>query len=109
MSGDEKRERLRIDLSKLAFAKDGDAAHGGLLKDISSTGASVEFVYPLGRVEHSFEGGDKIELDIDGMGTLAAEIVRATDKEIAVKFLNIGEDEMIAKIMAAENEIPLDD
>lgn len=109
MSDDEKRDRLRVDLTKLAFAKDGDAAHGGLLKDISSTGASMEFVYPLGRVEHSFKVADSIEMDIDGLRSIKAEIVRATEKSIAVKFTDIDEDEIIALIMAAENEISVED
>jgi len=109
MSDEEKRDRLRVDLSKLAFAKDGDAAHGGLLKDISSSGASMEFVYPLGRVEHSFKVADNIQLNIDGLQTIKAEIVRASDKRIAVKFTDIDEDEIIALIMAAENEVPMED
>ena len=50
-----KRQFERIDLSKLAFAKDGEHAHGGLLKDISKGGAFIEFHYPLGRVEHDFQ------------------------------------------------------
>ncbi|PPR72528.1 MAG: hypothetical protein CFH03_01412 [Alphaproteobacteria bacterium MarineAlpha3_Bin2] len=30
----EGRDRERVDLSKLAFAKKGDVAHGGLMEDI---------------------------------------------------------------------------
>jgi hypothetical protein len=46
----ETRDRIRVDLSKLAFAKMGDIAHGGLLKDISASGVAIEFVLPMGKV-----------------------------------------------------------
>jgi hypothetical protein len=105
------RDRKRIDLSKLAFARKGDLAHGGLLKNISATGLSIQFVYPMGEVENPFKGGDSVEVEIDGIGSLKGVVVRSSDVSIAVK-LDIdtkGEEELIAQITAAFNEISVDE
>ena len=104
----EGRDRERVDLSKLAFAKKGDDGHGGLMKDISASGLSIEFVYPLGKVENPFNKGDPVEVEIDEIGSLKGSVVRATSEAIAIK-LDIdskGEEELIALIMAAYNELP---
>ena len=107
----ESRDRLRIDLSKLAFAKMGDIAHGGLLKDISASGLAIEFVLPMGKVENPFNHGDYVEIEIDEIGSLKGTITRSFDKGIAIR-LDIDtkdEEELIALIMAAYNEIPADE
>ena len=108
---EESRDRLRIDLGKLAFAKMGDIAHGGLLKNISASGLAIEFVLPMGKVENPFKHGDYIEIEIDEIGSLKGTITRSYDKGIAVR-LHIDskdEKELIALTMAAYNEIPADE
>ena len=108
---EESRDWLRIDLGKLAFAKMGDIAHGGLLKNISASGLAIEFVYPTGKVENPFKHGDYIEIEIDEIGSLKGTITRSYDKGIAIK-LHIDtedEEELIARIMAAYNDISLDE
>ena len=105
----ESRDRLRIDLTKLAFVKMGDKAHGGLVKDISASGLAIEFVLPMGKVENPFNHGDYVEIEIDEIGSLKGTISRSYDKGIALR-LHIDtkdEEELIALIMAAYNEIPL--
>lgn len=107
----ESRDRTRIDLTKLAFAKKGDVAHGGLLKDISASGLAIEFVYPLGKVENPFKIDDVVEIEIDEIGSLKGTVVRSLDKGIAIKLDLEGkkEEELIAQIMTAYNEIPEDE
>ncbi len=107
----EDRDRLRIDLGKLAFAKMGDIARGGLLKDISASGVAIEFVYPMGKVENPFNHGDYIEIEIDEIGSLKGTITRSYDTGIAIR-LDIDtkdEEELIARIMLAYNDIPMDE
>ena len=107
----ETRDRARVDLGKLAFAKKGDIAHGGLLKDISASGVAIEFVYPTGKVENPFKNEDSVEIEIDEIGSLKGKIVRTFDKGIAIK-LDIDtkdEEELIALIMVAYNEIPAEE
>lgn len=82
----ENRTSPRVSLSRLAFAKEGDKAHGGLLRDVSRSGAFIEFYYPMGRVEHSFEAGDMIELTLDDGPTVTGKAVRIEPEGIAVAF-----------------------
>ncbi len=105
----EHRDRQRLDLSKLAFAKHDDYARGGLLKDISSSGARLEFVYPTGRAEHSFTLGEHVEIEIDGFDSLAGEVTRISEDGIAIQFDRgaDNEDELIAEIMSAATAAPL--
>jgi hypothetical protein len=80
------RQSPRIEISRLAFAKEGDKAHGGLLRDVSRNGAFIEFYYPMGRVEHGFKAGDKIELTLDDGPTVMGSAVRIEENGIAVAF-----------------------
>jgi len=82
----EHRKTKRVNLTKLAFAKEDERAHGGLLRDVSEYGAFIEFYYPMGRVEHSFAEGDEIELLLDGDITLVGKAVRIEREGIALKF-----------------------
>ena len=104
----EKRDRIRVELKNLALAKVGDEHQGGVLKDISSCGTVVDFIFPPGEAEHGYKAGDTVKLDIDGIGVIKGKIVRLTDKGIAVDFIEDAEqeDDMITKIMAAINESP---
>lgn len=106
---EEMRERLRVDLSRMAFAKDGDKARGGLLENISASGCALEFVNPMGKVEHPFKVGQTLELEIDEIGSLQGEVMRATKKGIAVKFKSDSAEDiaLIVRIMAAQNEIEI--
>lgn len=107
----ETRDRERIDLKKLAFAKKGKVAHGGLLRDISASGVALEFVYPLGKVDNPFKKGDPVELEIDEIGSLKGDIVRTSPESIAIKLTidTKGEEELIALIMAAASDIEVDE
>ncbi len=83
---EEHRRHERIDLTKLAFAKEGDLAHGGVLRDISVDGAYIDFHYPLGRVEHQFGKGDTVELLLDNEALLTGTAVRIDKTGIALEF-----------------------
>lgn len=108
---DEQRDRMRLALKKLAFAKSGDVARGGLLRDISSGGAGLQFVNPMGAVEHPFTKDDTVEIIIDGFQSLNAKVVRTEQESIFVAFeINNDQEEMlIAEIMAAANDIVLEE
>ena len=103
----ELRDRQRLDLSKLAFAKDGDNARCGLLQNISSTGAALEFVYPMGKAEHTFSVGEIVDIYIDSFSTLKGKIIRTHETGIAVEFDIEGkqEEKFIAEIMSVINEV----
>jgi len=105
----EKRNRQRLVLTRLAFAKMGEYARGGLLKNISASGAMLEFVYPTGRAEHTFIIGDRVEIEIEGFEVLQGKVMRIGETDIAVEFNTWGmdEDNLITQIMSAANRIPL--
>ena len=62
----------------------------------------------MGKVESPFQKDDAVEVEIDDIGSLKGSVVRSTSDAIAIK-LDIdskGEDELIALIMAAFNDLP---
>jgi hypothetical protein len=106
----EHRDRQRMELRKLAFAKLNDYARGGLLKNISASGACLEFVYPTGEAEHSFLLGVPVEIQIEGFDGLVGNVNRISRTGIAVEFDEDtrNENELIAEIMSNVNKVPLD-
>jgi len=86
MTGKNNRRQERLDLSKLVFAKEGEAAHGGLIRDISAVGAYVKFYIPLGRVEHDFAVGDTIDLIMEDETVLVGSVARSDPDGIAIDF-----------------------
>ncbi|MDP6176053.1 MAG: PilZ domain-containing protein [Rhodospirillales bacterium] len=105
------RDRMRVDLKKLAFAREGDLVHGGLLKDISASGLPLGFVYPTGEGENPFKPDDQVEVDVDKIGSLKGKVIRSLETSIAIK-LDItteGEKELIAQIMAAANNVAIEE
>lgn len=104
---DDKRNYSRLDLNKLAFAKDGERAHGGLLKDISTSGAFLEFEYPLGRVEHNFKSGDTVELILEDATALHGTVVRTKENGVAIQFDPADDEqrEFVEALVEAEWEL----
>ncbi len=103
----EHRDRQRVVISKLAFAKLDNYARGGLLKNISSSGACLEFVYPTGKIEHSFDQGDPVDIEIDGFDSLTGYVKRVSETGIAVEFDEQAsdEDQLIAEIMTVTTQV----
>ncbi len=107
MADDDNRNYSRLDVTKLAFAKDGEQARGGLLKDISTTGAFLEFEYPLGRVEHSFANGDQVDLILEDATALSGTVMRTEDNGVAIAFDASNEEqrEFLQVLVEAEWEL----
>ena len=62
----------------------------------------------MGKVENPFQKDDAVEVEIDDIGSLKGSVVRSTSDAIAIK-LDIdpkGEEELMALIMAAVNDLP---
>ena len=62
----------------------------------------------MGKVENPFQKDDAVEVEIDDFGSLKGSVVRSTSDAIAIK-LDIdpkGEEELMALIMAAFNDLP---
>ena len=63
----------------------------------------------MGKVDHPFKVGQKLELEIADIGNLQGEVMRVTEKSIALKSISgtTESDVLIARIMAAQNEIEI--
>ena len=101
---DDNRSHDRLDLTRLAFAKEGERAHGGLIQDLSPSGAFIKFTYPLGEVEHDFTTNDRIELVLDDETVLFGHVVRAEASGIAVNFdpENAAQEDFLEAMVVAE-------
>jgi len=108
--GHENRERLRVDLTKLAFAKEGQEARAGLISNLSASGTRIRFVNPLSEVAHPYKKDDGIELVIDGMTPLKGKVVWVSKEEIAIGFNLSTEEEkrLISEIMVEMSEDDLE-
>jgi len=107
MADQNNRREERLDLSKLAFAKEGEMAHGGLIRDISAVGAYIEFVAPLGQVEHDFKVDDSIDLILEDQTVLVGRVARADADGIAIAFDTDSADQFgfIEAMVDAEREV----
>ena len=76
----EKRRAARRNLVKLTFIKKDDVALGCLLRDISTTGASVDFINLPGLSKNPFKIGDAVEIVVDDMGTAASALLRTVSQ-----------------------------
>ena len=103
----ERRNAERFDITELIFVTKPGESRAGLLVDVSSQGAGVEFVDPLVHVAHGFKPGDAVNLMIDQLGELPGRVARATDKKIAIEFqVDDQEQEMlVAEIEAAYRDL----
>lgn len=82
------RAHTRYPLSRLAFAvgKSNGESHGGVLINISTGGAMIELASPMRQITHDFEPGMTVDVIIDDFPALDGDIVRTTEKTIAVSF-----------------------
>ncbi len=83
---DERRVAARYGFAKLIFVSKPGETRGGLLVDISESGAQVELLAPMETVTHSFTIDDEVELVVDDLGMLPSRVTRAMPKHIALEF-----------------------
>ena len=97
----DERNRIRVEIGKVAFAKGDGVSISGVIEDISANGAAISFGSPLAEGDSSFAAGDALEIVVDRMTTLAGWVVRADRNGVAVEFAHDdeGEDRLIAEIM----------
>ncbi len=108
------RQYTRYPLSRLAFAtgKGDGETYGGILANISAGGAMINLVMPMRRVSEEFEPGMTVDVTIDDFPPLDGNIIRTTEKSIAVSFFpdTTDQENLMAQIMAAmetESHTPL--
>lgn len=84
----EKRRHRREAVVKLAFARKDDEAVGGLLQDVSPTGARITLLsHDTGPGGHGFRPGDDVTVVIDEIvDELEGRVTRVSGDQVAVAF-----------------------
>ena len=77
--GSERRGAERFETSRPFHATADGVEFGGLLKDISETGASLEMAFPL-------KEGQVLEIDVEDAGKLTARVARTAEGRAGVQF-----------------------
>jgi hypothetical protein len=85
-SGSELRRRPRHEIADKIDVNDGVPFRGGLLKDISSSGAAVVYPENTEGSGSELEMEDEICLSIRGRSSLNGSVVRKFEGGFAVKF-----------------------
>lgn len=99
----ERRATTRFDIHELIFVSSDAETRAGLLMNISPQGAQVEFSEPLARNHHHFTVGDPVDLQIEELGELSAQVNRTWEKGVAVEFRIDGQEQemLLAEIQEA--------
>jgi hypothetical protein len=82
----EKRRHKRLNVSNAVRATINDEEIETTLLDISAGGAALD-------LQQDFNPNDPIELVIDDIGEINATVSRSLDDGVAVRFLDIDDDE----------------
>ena len=99
----ERRAAKRFDIHELIFVAGSEETRAGLLMNISPQGAQVEFSEPLTRSHHHFAVGEPVDLQIEELGELSAQVNRIWDKGVALEFRIDGQEQemLLAEIQEA--------
>tara|TARA_B100000315_G_scaffold260369_1_gene321194 strand:- start:3012 stop:3344 length:333 start_codon:yes stop_codon:yes gene_type:complete len=82
----EKRRHKRLKAPNNVTAKINDEEIDVTLRDVSAGGAALD-------LKHEAKPDDSIELMIDDVGQLSATVSRSLDDGVAVRFMDIDDDE----------------
>lgn len=106
---EEKRDRLRVEMTRSAFVMKEPGSQFAYLLDISAGGARLELDYLVAARPHSFHAGEVVRVLIDGFDPLEALIVRTNEDQLGLRFLVDDREEkrVLAEIMAAVNDLNL--
>ena len=110
MAGIDNRNFERFPLSRLAFVQNVDSGetYGGVLKNISASGAMVHLTFPMKEVSGNFADGMPVDVTIDEFPPLSGNIVRASVESIAVTFLldSTNQNDLMGEILGAMDHEP---
>ena len=84
--GSEQRQHPRIDADLPVFVQGGEETHAGNLRNVSATGAAIEFSAELGKSSAAFDIGDTVEMQHPGPAAVRGTVVRSYAGGIAMHF-----------------------
>lgn len=103
MSTDQRRD-TRYDANLPVEIQGGDANLAGQLRNVSVSGAAVEFAPSLGKPVVSFDIGDAVAMQPPGADPVRGIIVRHDPDGIAIKF-DAPEEGLLAEIVNAVQQV----
>jgi len=83
---DNKRRHERKPVNEPASVKSGSDSIDGTLKDVSISGAAVEFDFAMRETNMPFDIGSNVEVEADALKNQKGRVVRHYDKGFAVNF-----------------------
>ncbi len=104
---DERRNHPRHPIRKTVRAKVGEHTHLGATTDISASGAAIDWHEVL---EDDVDKEDYLDLDIEDVGYLSGQVTRSLDDGVAVRFMDIDEEEeerLISELADIDREVGL--
>ncbi len=106
-NNEDRRRHQRHPIRKPVRAKLGENTHAGATRDISAGGASIVWVELL---EEVLDDDAYLDLDIDDVGYLSGQVARSFDDGVAVRFMDIDEEEeerLISELSDIDREVGL--
>lgn len=107
--GKERRRHLRHPIRKTVRARVGEGTHLGATTDISAGGAAIDWHKAL---EDDLDEKSYLDLDIEDVGYLSGQVTRSLDDGVAVRFMDIDEEEeekLISDLEDINREVCLDE
>ena len=82
----ERRRRTRTEVTEVVDVNSGKPHRGGVLHDISSTGAAIYYCKNVEAIDAPLQIGDELRLTLSGVTVLPGRIARTFDGGYAVQF-----------------------
>ena len=86
LESEEKRRRVRARVHQVVEINEGIPYRGGLLYDISSSGAAIIYDRDTEPADEPLKAGEELDLNVAGVTTLPAFVARTFEGGYAVEF-----------------------
>jgi hypothetical protein len=101
---DNQRRHPRFDVDTPAVVQGSDQAQAGNIRNLSASGAAIEFDLTLGKPSAAFDLGDAVEMQPKGSKSVTGVVVRSYDGGIAMQF-DENEEDLLQRIAAIAREM----
>ncbi len=102
--GIEQRQHPRYDTDLPVEIRGDTGAQGGSMRNVSATGAAIEFAPDLGYQPLALDVGSPVEMHAEDASPLKGRVVRSYDGGIAMKFEE-GAENLVESIARIAREI----
>lgn len=104
MSSENQRRHPRVDTDVPVVVEWADGSEPGSIRNLSASGAAIEFDPGLGQAPVAFDFGDPVEVQPQGAETLRGTVVRSYDGGLAMRFER-DEENLVENIASIAREM----